>query len=187
MTAEQEASALDRLNDKIAFQENDCWHYIGRLDADGYGLFWFVDETRRAHRVSYELLNGPIPDGHVLDHACHDPKFCAGGKHCLHRRCINPEHLVAIPWAENTKSGRKVAQLTPEGKASRLALFPSRSRTHCLHGHEYTPNNVKIRLSGGRTCKECSRLATRECNARKRGNVISLNEPPKPGPRWNEK
>src|SRR5690554_4431436 len=59
---------------------DSCWLWIGRLNYSGYGVF----TTRvgiRAHRFSWELHNGKIPDGmHVL-HKCDV------------RHCVNPSHL----------------------------------------------------------------------------------------------
>jgi len=64
-------------------------------------------ETRLAHRIAYQLVVGPIPDGLVLDHLCHtrDPD-CADNANCPHRRCVNPAHLEPVTRRENIARGR---------------------------------------------------------------------------------
>jgi len=46
----------------------------------------------QAHRVSYELANGPIPAGMVIDHACHRPS------------CVRPSHLRAVTQKQNLEN-----------------------------------------------------------------------------------
>jgi len=47
--------------------------------------------ARRAHRISFEVFNGPIPDGHEIDHTC------------VNSLCIEPTHLEAVTHGENIK------------------------------------------------------------------------------------
>jgi hypothetical protein len=63
---------------------DECWEWQGSRDHLGYG------HIRRskgesgsilAHRVSYELFNGPIPEGLDIRHRCDNPP------------CVNPHHL----------------------------------------------------------------------------------------------
>lgn len=79
-----------------------CWLWRGKVSCDGYGLI--PKCSTRAHRVSYQFFNGPIPPGLVIDHACHniDP-FCPGAIWCLHKRCVNPAHLEAVTNGENVR------------------------------------------------------------------------------------
>lgn len=66
-----------------------CWEWTGATGADGYGHIWVNARVDRAHRVSWEWVNGLIPTGVQLDHRCH------------HRRCVNPEHLRPVNRSQN--------------------------------------------------------------------------------------
>lgn len=85
-----------------------CWPWTGFIAPNGYGSFGKGDKgTRLPHRIAYQYLIGPIPDGLVLDHLCHtaDPT-CADTNDCPHRRCVNPEHLEPVTYRENIARGR---------------------------------------------------------------------------------
>ena len=57
----------------------------------GYGLVWYEGRSQAAHRVSYMLRHGPIPDGAVIRHRCDNPP------------CINPDHLVCGTQKDNMR------------------------------------------------------------------------------------
>ena len=103
-----------------------------------------VSPHQGAHRVVYEALIGPIPAGLQIDHLCRV------------RCCVNPEHMEPVTSAENTRRG----------------IWPSSLKTHCVNGHEYTPENTYIRpshkRSGKRGCRRCNAEASRAYAARKR-------------------
>jgi hypothetical protein len=103
----------------------------------GYGCF--SPAGRRgmvgAHRVSYELAYGSIPDGMEIDHLCRNPS------------CVAPLHLEAVTHAENAR----------RGKAGVAVAAISRSKTHCPKGHEYTEGNTYRYPRGNRACRTCRR------------------------------
>jgi hypothetical protein len=67
-----------------------CWPWTGVLGGrDGRGYISINNVKKAAHRVVYELFNGPIPEGQVIRHECDNP------------RCCNPEHLVVGTRTDN--------------------------------------------------------------------------------------
>lgn len=100
-----------------------------------------------AHRMGYELIVGPIPDGLVLDHLCRRP------------RCVRFSHLEPVTQATNIARGLGPALLR-EWDAKKRAL------THCKWGHEYTPPNTRIKKNGTRGCKACARRSFAEWRKR---------------------
>lgn len=82
-----------------------CWPWTGHRDDNGYGLGNGYGRFRLggqngpryyAHRLAYELLIGPIPEGLVIDHLCSN------------RACVNPAHMEPVSIAENVRRGREV-------------------------------------------------------------------------------
>jgi len=75
---------------KIPTVLSDCWIWTGSVDHSGYGQINKGKITYRAHRISYEMFIGPIPDGLLILHSCDNPK------------CVNPAHLRAGTCQDNT-------------------------------------------------------------------------------------
>jgi DNA-binding transcriptional regulator YiaG len=105
--AKNEKTIRNKLVSKIsANPKTGCWEWSAGKFADGYGAIWTSGTVRRAHRVSYEIHCGSIPDGlHVL-HRCDNPI------------CINPEHLFLGTNADNA------ADKTAKGRQAREARLP---------------------------------------------------------------
>jgi len=80
-----------RLLAKYQVTETGCWEWTGhrRKNKFDYGMIWIGDRFRRAHRVSYEIHKGPIPEGLDVLHSCDNPP------------CINPDHLSVGTRGEN--------------------------------------------------------------------------------------
>lgn len=82
-------TASERLSELSVAEESGCIRFTGHLDGEGYGRIMVARVKYMAHRLSYSLNNGPIPDGYVVRHKCDNPS------------CINPEHLEVGTQADN--------------------------------------------------------------------------------------
>jgi len=94
----------------IIDSDTGCWIWQGAT-ADGYGVVHRTNSPSKSglvHIVNWEAKNGPIPPGMEFDHLCHSAAInCPGGKQCLHRRCVNPDHLEPVTDFENSRRGRR--------------------------------------------------------------------------------
>ena len=73
---------MNRFDEKIAYEPNTgCHLWMAGCDMDGYGRFYYEGEDWKAHRFSWFLEHGPIPDGMQVLHICDV------------RSCVNDEHL----------------------------------------------------------------------------------------------
>ncbi len=132
----------DRFWSKVDRQVDGCWVWTAALTA-GYGSFGVRHGVvRRAHRLAYEYLVGPIPEGLQLDHLCRN------------RACVRPDHLEPVTCRENLLRG-----VGPTAQRS--------AQTQCVNGHALTGGNVYIKPNGCRNCRACKRDANRRHEARK--------------------
>ena len=114
-----------------------CWLWLAGT-GDGYGKFW-LDGHALAHRVAYEWLAGPIPEGLHLDHLCRVTT------------CMNPAHLEPVTVRVNSLRGVGFC-------AQNVA------KAHCPAGHEYNEANTYVDPDGGRQCKACHRARWQEAS-----------------------
>lgn len=104
-----------------------CWLWTGSKTTRGYGRVSWDRRTTGAHRVSYQALVGPIPEGLELDHLCRV------------KHCVNPDHLEPVTHSENVRRG--------------VAARPPSER--CRNGHLRTMENTEHNAAGWIQCRIC--------------------------------
>lgn len=169
-----------------------CWLWT-RYKSSGYGRLNVGGVPKLAHRVSYELFRGPIQPGLVLDHLCRN-RACVNPDHLRAvTLTVNALENSNCPTAINAsktacpkcgrafdavrgKGGREHRRCRPCHASAARARWQMRvtvsrqgahnaAKTHCLKGHEYSPENT-YRVRNHRQCKTCNRNKARAYRAR---------------------
>lgn len=153
--------AVMRIWAKVVQDGNGCWTFTGALSHAGYGQIGTgrrgePARNRHTHRVMYEEVFGPVPDGLDLDHLCRN------------RACCNPWHLEPVSTRVNVLRG--------VGFAARHAR-----QTHCVNGHPFDEANTyrfsipEKGIVSGRSCRRCHaiREAKRRARLRQRQAAIA--------------
>lgn len=157
---------------RIWVMPNGCWHWTGAIDPMGYGRATRGNEYAvLAHRFVWRFLRGEIGPGMQLDHQCHNTDdACPGGRTCVHRRCVNPEHLEEVTPRQNVTRGKTLPAL-------------NLLKTECPYGH---PLDWTDPATGWRQCMTCARArherARRESGAWDRKNSTACRR----GHPWSE-
>ncbi len=134
---------------------DECWIWIGASNENGYGKWKPGCGNRRqwfAHRVSFIITKGAIPDGLEVHHKCERP------------RCVNPLHLYAVTHHTN---------MLASGTVAAVNLL----KTHCPAGHPYDQSNTRlINDAGHRMCRKCGYAAMAACRKRQMAKSPELRE-----------
>lgn len=123
-----------RLWDRFVVTGNGCWEWQGAKHLDRYGhLSLYSDTGMRpigVHRITWELLVGPVPDGLQFDHLCRNSI------------CANPTHLELVTGRENVLRGTSPVAVNAR-------------RTHCVNNHDLSIEENVYRYGNRRRCKIC--------------------------------
>jgi hypothetical protein len=103
-----------------------CWMWMAGKCTAGYGIFTSRRTDYKAHRLSYELTSGPIPDGMFIDHICHNPA------------CVRPEHLRLATPKQNSEN-RGGSNRTSKSGIRGVALHKPSKRWRARVVHNYVP------------------------------------------------
>ena len=128
-------SIEQRFWEKVCCYPGECWEWLGGRHPAGYGRINVDGKNKAAHRVSWEINQGPIPIGLCVLHKCDNPG------------CVNPDHLWVDTQAANNKD-----------------MF-AKGRNNSGHGgppHKFTDVQVEqiktIYSAGGTTQKELAKI-----------------------------
>ena len=121
-----------QLKERITQSPDGCWEWDGAHHVSGYAMVKREGRTEVVHRVVWEALRGPIPEGLQLDHLCRN------------RGCCNPDHLELVTQWLNLLRGN-----SPSAVNAR--------KTRCPRGHAYD----MMTRSGGRGCSKCNKAMRR--------------------------
>lgn len=146
-------TVMERLMAKTRKLPGGCWEWAGVQNGEGYGKIRVGGRRGRnesVHRVAYQHLVGPIPDGLTIDHLCRN------------RVCVNPEHLEAVPIVTNVMRG--------EGACAKHAR-----NTHCPKGHPYDIAGADRKGRPHRRCSVCTKASaeSRKDKIREQGMLSS--------------
>ena len=124
-----------------------CWLWTAAT-TKGYGKInsgGGLGKMLLAHRVAYEMLVGPIPEGLQLDHLCRVTL------------CVNPKHLEPVTNRENVLRGENF-------------IAKKARQTECLRGHPLSGANLYTSPKGHRRCKICRNESMKRLYRRRKAN-----------------
>lgn len=148
-------ATVNKFLEYVDDQDQDgCWEWTAARSGAGYGNFVANNgKNISAHRYSYAVFVGPIPEGLALDHLCRN------------RACVNPDHLEPVTHRENTRRGLR-----------------KDLRETCDNGHPWVPENLVPRYGsdgeGRHRCRACYEATRAKIDARrsKQGKCVDCGD-----------
>jgi hypothetical protein len=135
-------TVADRLAAGLERKPNGCLEWT-RGTVKGYGRISINNKDILTHRLAWELVNGPIPDGMLIRHfICDNPP------------CCDPEHLRPGTIADNSAD-----------KVAKGRNHVPKAKSHCPQNHPYDSVNTYLKPNGGRDCRACRTVASARSRA----------------------
>lgn len=143
----------ERFFSKIQKQKS-CWLWNASRMPKGYGQLNDKGKVWRAHRLSWVIHYGPIPENLFVCHSCDNPP------------CVNPKHLWLGTRSENMKD------MILKGRFLTKMARDNINKTECPKGHEYNTQNTYVCSRGKRSCRICRKENDRLSKLRKRNDEV---------------
>lgn len=141
---------FNSIKDNCLVDKNGCLIWQGSFQFSGkkrdvpYPNIGHRGKTWRGNRLVWTLVNGPIPEDKNVCHSCDNTK------------CLNPDHLWLGTHSENMQD--KISKNRDHNLV----------KTHCSQGHPFSGDNLIIRKSGARSCRQCMRVFWNKFDAKNR-------------------
>ncbi len=131
---------------------NECWPWLGsRIPKDGRGIFWNGERQESAPRAAFRIATGQAaPADKLVCHTCDNPP------------CVNPAHLWLGTARDNTLDAKA------KGRLHQM------TKTHCVHGHPFSGDNVYLDRMGCRQCRICTLERVARNNRKYRAKKLAL-------------
>ncbi len=147
----RQTKSLRKLFANLRLERDGCITYHGTLSR-GYGILNSLGYGHTAYRVLWGWFHGSAPpkaSEMELDHLCRNTL------------CVHPDHLELV-WRRVNKA------------RSNTANAINARKTHCLNGHEFTPENTLPQTLAGRGCRICHNTRTRVNRAAARARIAPV-------------
>ena len=175
-----------------------CWLWQGARTGSGYGTAKWERKMQSVHRIVYTLLVTPIPNGMEIDHVkargCKYRHCCwpahlevvttrvnqirsdsVSGINARKERCKHGHEFTPENTFVDNRGWRRCRTCETAGQRRRKGYTglgnpwtQNAAKTHCRHGHEFTPENTGRTPDGYRYCRNCARMRALAAYHRKR-------------------
>lgn len=142
--------AIDVMS-KLETKKNGCWEFTGAKDTYGYGNVSIDGKFHKAHRVSYALEHGDVPDEMVVCHRCDNPP------------CCNPDHLFLGSKQDNYDDMKnKGRDYKASGSKSGQAKLHEEDVKRIREAYLFGARQIDLAAAHGISQSNVSRIVRRE-------------------------